>query len=73
MHYIFLIFLVQLKFLSFKVLIQILSLKEIIIITKTYPIITIDITQIIDNTFDQNLSFSILNYKPNWTKWTKVN
>ena len=26
-------------------------------ITKTYPIITIDITQIIDSTFNQNLSF----------------
>ena len=30
------------------------------LITKTYPIITIDITQIIDNTLNKNLSFSIL-------------
>ena len=36
------------------------SLKEIIIITKTYHIITIDITQIIDNTFNPNLYFPIL-------------
>ena len=36
------------------------SLKEIIIITKTYHIITIDITQIIDSTFNPNLYFPIL-------------
>ena len=37
MYYIFLIFLVQLKFLSFKFIIQIFySLKEIIMIIKTY-------------------------------------
>ena len=29
-------------------------------ITKTYPIITIDITQIIDSILNQNLSFVIL-------------
>ena len=36
------------------------SFKEIIIITKTYHIITIDITQIIDSTFNPNLYFLIL-------------
>ena len=37
MYYIFLIFLVQLKFLSFEFIIQIFySLKEIIMIIKTY-------------------------------------
>ena len=45
------------------------SLKEIIMITKIYPITTIDITQIIDSTFNQNLYFSILKY----TKWIEVN
>ena len=32
----------------------------IIMKTKTYPIITIDITQIIDSTLNQNLSFPFL-------------
>ena len=36
------------------------SLKEIIIITKTYHIITIDITQIIDSTINSNFHFPIL-------------
>ena len=36
------------------------SLKEIIMITKTYHIITIDITQTIDSTLNPNLSLPIL-------------
>ena len=35
------------------------SLKEIIMITKTYHIITIDITQIIDSTLNLNLYFTL--------------
>ena len=50
----------QLKFLSFKVIIQISHfLKEIIMITKTYHIITINITQIIDSILNSNLYFLI--------------
>ena len=45
-------------------------------ITKTYPIITIDITQIIDSILNQNLSFVILKLVhwigPNRTKWAKI-
>ena len=45
-------------------------------ITKTYPIITIEITQIIDSTLNQNLSFSILQqiYQvgPNGLKWIEL-
>ena len=47
-------------------------------ITKTYPIITIDIIQIIDSTLNQNLSCSILKYTEldqidqSELKWTKL-
>ena len=45
-------------------------------ITKNYPIITIDITQIIDSILNQNLSFVILKLVhwigPNRTKWAKI-
>ena len=45
-------------------------------ITKTYPINTIDITQIIDSILKQNLSFAILKsvhwIRPNRTKWAKI-
>ena len=45
-------------------------------ITKTYPIITIDITQIIDSIFNQNLSFVILKLVhrigPNRLKCAKI-
>ena len=43
------------------------SLKKIIMIIKTYHIVTIDITQVIDNTLNPNLYFFHLN-RPNWTK-----
>ena len=47
-------------------------------ITKTYPIITIDIIQIIDSTINQNLSCSILKYTEldqidqSELKWTEL-
>ena len=45
-------------------------------VTKTYPIITIDITQIIDSIFNQNLSFVILKLVhqigPNRLKCAKI-
>ena len=37
-------------------------------ITKTYPINTIDITEIIDSILNQNLSFAIQVSTPDWTK-----
>ena len=36
------------------------SLKEIIIVSKTYHIITVDITQIINSTLNPDLYFAIL-------------
>ena len=49
MHYIFLIFLVELKFLILKSIMKNFHfLKEIIMIIKVYYIIIINITQIID-------------------------
>ena len=47
-------------------------------IIKNYHIIEIDITQIIDNTLNSNMSFPNLKYIkvdwnwPKWTKWTEV-
>ena len=45
-------------------------------ITTNYPIITIDITQIIDSILNQNLSFAILKLVhrigPNRLKWPKI-
>ena len=58
MHYIFLISFGTIKIFKFQSYYSNSHfLKEIIMITKTYPIITIDITQIIDSTLNQNLSF----------------
>ena len=56
MHYIFLISFGTIKIFKFQSYYSYsYFLKEIIMITKTYPIITIEITQIIDRTLNQNL------------------
>ena len=61
MHYIFLVSFGRIKISRFQnYYSNSYSLKEIIMITKTYHIITIDITQIIDCTLNPNLYFSIL-------------
>ena len=61
MHYVFLVSFGNIKISRFQnYYSNSYSLKEIIMITKTYHIITIDITQIIDCTLNPNLYFSIL-------------
>ena len=61
MHYIFLISFGTTKIFKFQNYYSNSHfLKEIIMITKTYHIITIDITQIIDSPLNLNLSFLIL-------------
>ena len=60
MHYIFLISFGTTKIFKFQNYYSNSHfLKEIIMITKTYHIITIDITQIIDSPLNLNLSFLI--------------
>ena len=60
MHYIFLVSFGTIKIFKF---LNYYSnshfLKEIIMITKTYYIITVDITQIIDSTLSSNMYFPI--------------
>ena len=56
MHYTFLISFDPTKIFKFQIS---HSLKEIIMIIKTYYISTIDITQIIDNTLNQKMSFLV--------------
>ena len=66
MHYIFLISFSTTKFFNFQIYYSNAhSLKEIIMIIKDYHIITIDITQTINNTLNPN--------GPKWTKWTDLN
>ena len=61
MHYIFLISFGTIKNVKFQNYYSNSHyLKEIIMITKTYYIITIDVIQIIDNTLNPSLYFSIL-------------
>ena len=61
MHYIFLVSFGRIKIFRFQnYYSNSHSLKEIIMVTKTYHIITIDITQIIDCTLNPNLYFPIL-------------
>ena len=58
MHYVFLVSFGTIKIFKFKSYYSNShSLKGIILITKTYLIITIDITQIIDSTLNPNLYF----------------
>ena len=58
MHYIFKVSFGTIKILKFQsYYLNSHSLKEIIMIIKTYHIITIDITQVIDNTLNPNLYF----------------
>ena len=56
MHYIFLVSFDAIKICKFQIS---HFLKEIIMITKTYHIITINITQIIDSILNSNLYFLI--------------
>ena len=74
MHYIFLISFGTTKIFKFQNYYSNSHfLKEIIMITKTYHIITIDITQIIDSPLNLNLSFLILKWtEMDYTKWTEV-
>ena len=61
MHYIFLISFGTIKIFKFQSYYSYsYFLKEIIMITKTYYIITIDVTQIINSTLNPNLYFAIL-------------
>ena len=61
MHYIFLISFGTIKIFKFQSYYSYsYFLKEIIMITKTYYIITIDDTQIINSTLNPNLYFAIL-------------
>ena len=61
MHYIFIISFGTIKIFKFQSYYSNShSLQEIIMITKTYHIIIIDITQIINSTLNQNLYFAIL-------------
>ena len=61
MHYIFLVSFGTIKIFKFQnYYSNSHSLKEIIMITKTYHVITIDITQIIDTALNPNLFFPIL-------------
>ena len=60
MHYIFLVSFGTIKIFKFlNYYSNSHSLKEIIMITKTYYIITVDITQIIDSTLSSNMYFPI--------------
>ena len=60
MHYIFLVSFGTIKIFKFRnCYLNSHSLKEIIMITKTYYIITVDITQIIDSTLSSNMYFPI--------------
>ena len=68
MHYIFKVSFGTIKIFKFQsYYLNSHSLKEIIMIIKTYHIITIDITQVIDNTLNPNWYFFHLN-RPNWTE-----
>ena len=61
MHYIFLISFGTTKFFNFQIYYSNShSLKEMVMIIKHYHIITIDITQTINNTLNPNLTFLIL-------------
>ena len=61
MHYIFLISFGTIKIFKFQSYYSYsYFLKEIIMITKTYYMITIDVTQIINSTLNPNLYFAIL-------------
>ena len=61
MHYIFLISFGTIKIFKFQSYYSYsYFLKEIIMITKTYYIITIDVTQIINSILNPNLYFAIL-------------
>ena len=60
MDYIFLVSFGTIKIFEFQSYSNFHSLKEIIMIEKTYPIIKVDITQIIDCTIHLNFYFPIL-------------
>ena len=60
-HYIFLVYFGKIKIFKYQnYYSNFHSLKEIILIIKTYHIITINITQIIDSIINSNLYFPIL-------------
>ena len=60
-HYIFLVYFGKIKIFKYQnYYSNFHPLKEIILIIKTYHIITINITQIIDSTINSNLYFPIL-------------
>ena len=68
MHYIFKVSFGTIKIFKFQsYYLNYHSLKKIIMIIKTYHIVTIDITQVINNTLNPNLYFFHLN-RPNWTE-----